>query len=75
MLTVPGVEAITVAGFLAEVGDLNNYDYGQQIIRLAALNLKESSSGKRKGKTEISKGGITPTGTVVSRRNAHGGEE
>jgi transposase len=57
MLTIPGVGAITVAGFLAEVGDLNNYDHGQQIIRLAGLNLKENSSGKRKGKTGISKRG------------------
>src|SRR5690606_18059777 len=57
MLTVPGVGAITVAGFLAEVGDLSNYDHGQQIIRLAGLNLKENSSGKRKGKTGISKRG------------------
>src|SRR5690606_16330127 len=57
MLSVPGVGAITIAGFLAEVGDLNNYDHGQQIIRLAGLNLKENSSGKRKGKTGISKRG------------------
>jgi transposase len=57
MLTVPGVGAITVAGFLAEVGDINNYDHGQQIIRLAGLNLKENSSGKRKGKTGITKRG------------------
>lgn len=57
MLTVPGVGAITVAGFLAEVGDLKNYDHGQQIIRLAGLNLKENSSGLRKGKTGITKRG------------------
>lgn len=57
MLSVPGIGVITVAGFLAEVGDLNNYDHGQQIIRLAGLNLKENSSGKRKGKTGISKRG------------------
>jgi len=57
MLTVPGVGAITVAGFLAEVGDVNNYDHGQQIIRLAGLNLKENSSGIRKGKTGITKWG------------------
>ena len=55
MQTIPGVGAITVAGFLAEVGDINNYDHGQQIIRLAGLNLKENSSGKRKGKTGITK--------------------
>jgi transposase len=57
MLNIPGVGVTTVAGFLAEVGDLSNYDHGQQIIRLAGLNLKENSSGKRKGKTGISKRG------------------
>lgn len=57
MLTIPGIGVLTVAGFLAEVGDLNNYDHGQQIIRLAGLNLTENSSGDRKGKTGISKRG------------------
>jgi transposase len=57
MLNIPGVGAVTVAGFLAEVGDLNSYDHGQQIIRLAGLNLKENSSGKRKGRTGITKRG------------------
>jgi transposase len=57
MLNVPGVGVVTVAGFLAEVGDLSHYDHGQQIIRLAGLNLKENSSGKRKGKTGITKRG------------------
>jgi transposase len=57
MLNIPGVGGVTVAGFLAEVGDLSQYDHGQQIIRLAGLNLKENSSGKRKGKTGITKRG------------------
>jgi transposase len=57
MLNIPGVGVATIAGFLAEVGDLSKYDHGQQIIRLAGLNLKENSSGKRKGKTGISKRG------------------
>lgn len=57
MQSVPGIGVLTVAGFLAEVGDLKNYDHGQQIIRLAGLNLTENSSGKRKGKTGISKRG------------------
>lgn len=48
MLTVPGVVVGTLAGFLAKVGDLNGYQHGQQIIRLAGLNLKENSSGKKK---------------------------
>jgi transposase len=57
MQSIPGIGVLTVAGFLAEVGDLKNYDHGQQIIRLAGLNLTENSSGKRKGKTGISKRG------------------
>lgn len=57
MLSIPGIGVLTIAGFLAEVGDLNNYDHGQQIIRLAGLNLTENSSGERKGKTGISKRG------------------
>jgi len=57
MLTVPGVAVVTLAGFLAEVGNLNGYAHGQQIIRLAGLNLKENSSGKKKGKTGITKRG------------------
>ncbi|HCX78084.1 MAG TPA: IS110 family transposase, partial [Firmicutes bacterium] len=48
MLSIPGIGVLTIAGFLAEVGDLEKYDHGQQIIRLAGLNLTENSSGKRK---------------------------
>lgn len=57
MLTIPGMGIVTLAGFLAEVGNLNDYVHGQQIIRLAGLNLKENSSGKKKGKSTISKRG------------------
>lgn len=41
MLTIPGVARVTLADFLAEVGNLQSYKHGQQIIRLAELNLKE----------------------------------
>lgn len=57
MLSVPGVGLVTVAGFLAEVGDLSGYDHPRQIQKLAGLNLKENSSGKHKGRTTISKRG------------------
>jgi len=57
MLTVPGIGVVTLAGFLAEVGDRSGYDHGQQIIRLAGLNLKENSSGQKKGKSTITKRG------------------
>lgn len=57
MMTIPGVGEVTLAGFLAEVGNLEDYDHPQQIIRLAGLNLRENSSGQHKGETTISKRG------------------
>jgi len=67
MLSIPGIGVLTVAGFLAEVGDLSGYDHGQQIIRLAGLNLTENSSGKRKGKTGISKRGRSRLRSILFR--------
>ncbi|SDZ38996.1 IS110 family transposase [Thermoactinomyces sp. DSM 45892] len=57
MQSIPGVGLLTVAGFLAEVGDLQRYQHPDQIRKLAGLNLKEYSSGKHKGKTQITKRG------------------
>jgi transposase len=57
MESVKGVGIITVAGFIAEVGDINNYDHPKQIQKLAGLNLKEHSSGKHLGQTRITKRG------------------
>ena len=57
MLAIRGVGKDTVAGFLAEVGDLNNYTHPKQIIKLAGLNLRENTSGKHKGQTKITKRG------------------
>jgi len=57
MESVKGVGLITVAGFIAEVGDINNYSHPKQIQKLAGLNLKEHSSGKHKGQTRITKRG------------------
>ncbi|MEJ6949969.1 IS110 family RNA-guided transposase [Natronospora cellulosivora (SeqCode)] len=57
MLSINGIGAMTVAGFIAEIGDINNYNHNRQIIKLAGLNLKENSSGQHKGQTTISKRG------------------
>lgn len=53
LLTLPGVSKTSIAGFLAETGDLNKYSDGQQIIRLAGFHLKENSSGQHQGKAQI----------------------
>ncbi|WP_338047224.1 transposase [Peribacillus deserti] len=34
MMTIPGVGEQTIAGFLAEVGNLEDYNHPRQIIRL-----------------------------------------
>ncbi|MFW5804619.1 MAG: IS110 family transposase [bacterium] len=57
MTSIHGVGEMTVAGFLAESGDPDNYQHPKQIIKLAGLNLQEHSSGKHKGQTRITKRG------------------
>lgn len=57
LLEIKGVGLITVAGFLSEVGDIRRFKSPKQIQKLGGLALKESSSGKHKGQTTISKRG------------------
>lgn len=57
MISIKGVAETTVAGFFAEIGDLQKYESPEQIIKLAGLNLKLATSGKWKGKTIITKRG------------------
>jgi transposase len=57
LLAITGVGRDTVAGFLAEIGDIGNYHHPKQLIKLAGLNLKENTSGKHKGQTKITKRG------------------
>lgn len=69
MLSTPSIGLITVAGFIAETGDLSQYTSWQQLRKLAGLNLKENSSGKHKGQTKISQSegvhGCGPYSTIV----------
>lgn len=57
MTDIKGVGDITIAAFLAEVGNLNNYCHPEQIIKLAGLNLRLATSGKWVGQTIITKRG------------------
>ena len=57
LLAIKGIGLITVAGFLAEVGEIVRFDSPKQIQKLAGLELKENSSGKHRGQTSISKRG------------------
>lgn len=57
MLTVPGVGMVTVIELYSELGDIKNFENPRQILKYAGLNLRESSSGKHKGQTRITKRG------------------
>lgn len=57
LLAIKGIGIISVAGFLAEVGDLGRFESPKQIQKLAGLSLRENSSGKHKGQTTISRRG------------------
>lgn len=57
LLLIKVVGVITVAGFLAEVGDITRFSHPKQLLKYAGLNLKENSSGNHKGQTTITKRG------------------
>lgn len=57
LLEIKGIGLVTAAGFIAEIGDINRFEHPKQIQKLAGLSLKETSSGKHKGKTTICKRG------------------
>ncbi|WP_127495613.1 IS110 family transposase [Paenibacillus glycanilyticus] len=57
VLAMKGIGRDTIAGFLAEVGDIRKYRHPKQITKLAGLNLKTNSSGTHTGQTRITKRG------------------
>lgn len=57
LLAIKGIGRDTIAGFLAEVGDISKYRHPKQISKLAGLNLKTNSSGTHTGQTKITKRG------------------
>lgn len=67
LLKIKGIGLVTVAGFLAEVGDLRRFDSPRQIQKLAGLAITENSSGKFKGQSTISKRGRSRLRTVLFR--------
>lgn len=57
LLAIKGIGVVTIAGFLAEVGDIRRFKSPKQIQKYAGLELVENSSGKHKGRSRISKRG------------------
>lgn len=58
LLSIKGLNYITVAGLLAELGQLSSYQNARQLIKMAGTNPTESeSAGKRGSRTPMSKKG------------------
>lgn len=54
---VPGVGSVIASGVLAELGDLSRFVSNNQMVGFVGLAVKENQSGKRKGRSSISKQG------------------
>ena len=67
LVKIKGIGLVTVAGFMAEVGDLKRFDSPRQIQKLAGLAIRENSSGKHNGKTSISKRGRAKLRAILFR--------
>ena len=57
LLDIKGIGIITVAGFIAEVGNITRFDNAKELQKLAGLELVSADSGKHRGKKRISKRG------------------
>ena len=54
VLEIKGIGENTLAGILAEMGDIARFDDAKEIQKLSGLGLVACSSGKHKGETKIS---------------------
>lgn len=58
LLTIRGIGCITVAGLLAELGSLKNYQNARQLVKMAGTNpIQVESAGKTASHTPMSKKG------------------
>lgn len=54
LLEIRGIGLKTVAGFIAEVGDIRRFDDPKQLQKLAGYAIVKNESGKHKGESHIS---------------------
>ncbi|HSU79107.1 MAG TPA: IS110 family transposase [Candidatus Angelobacter sp.] len=65
--TVPGLGETTIVDLLSEIGSFSHYEDPRQLIKLAGLTLRESSSGLHKGQKRISKRGRRKLRAILFR--------
>jgi len=59
LMTIPGLGPITIAGFIAAVGNLNQYSNSSQIEKVFGLDLQRNQSGKKESVPKITKRGYS----------------
>ncbi|MDO8654842.1 MAG: IS110 family transposase [bacterium] len=58
LLSIPGINYLSAASLLAELGPFNSYSNGKQLVKMAGTNpIEAESGGKQLGKTPMSKKG------------------
>ena len=58
LLSIKGINIVTAAEFISEVGSVFNFTYNRQLVKLAGINPVMSQSGGKKGKAfQISRQG------------------
>lgn len=58
LLSIPGINYLSTASLLAELGPFNSYHNAKQLVKMAGTNpIEAESGGKRLGKTPMSKKG------------------
>ena len=55
--SIPGIGDVIAAGLIGEIADFSSYHKGNELHKLAGLDLYEISSGNQKGQRHISKRG------------------
>jgi len=64
LTTIKGIGPILASEVIAEVGDVNTFSNGRQLVKLAGLDTVENSSGQTRRKRYISKKGISSLRTT-----------
>ena len=57
LIKIKGIGITTIAGFIAEVGDITRFDNAKELQKLAGLEIVSDDSGKHRGRKRISKRG------------------
>ena len=82
LLVIKGVESITIAGFLAEVGDIRRFDSPKQIPKVCGIGTgrkqfwkaERKNQNQQTGKKETQKDLVSGNDTITSKKQRVSGD-